>query len=213
MAQLQWRVLIPFKGGTRAKSRLNSMIPCDKEREALSLRFTLDVVAAAKNSPIVAGVSVVTSGSAVAQIFRRFGTEIIFEKQQLGLTHAVEQAQRVIGNTYPGEGIAVLMGDLPALDSQDLTDSLLQAAQHERAVIPDKEGAGTVLLAAQPGVMCRPSYEKGSFERHVLLGHTPVMVPQHSTIRQDVDSPADLETVLGLGTGKHTQGMLVRQIA
>ena len=73
-------------------------------------------------------------------------------------------------------GIAVLLGDLPALRPDDLADALSMASAHERAFVADADGTGTTLLAALAGVALDPQFGPGSAAAHELAGHVRLAV-------------------------------------
>jgi 2-phospho-L-lactate/phosphoenolpyruvate guanylyltransferase len=101
---------------------------------------------------------------------------------------------------------AVLAGDLPALRPSQL-DAALDAAFAERSFVADAAGTGTVLLAAPPGQPLDPRFGIGSATAHEQSGARP-LTGDWPGLRQDVDTPADLATVMALGAGRHTCALL-----
>jgi 2-phospho-L-lactate guanylyltransferase len=101
---------------------------------------------------------------------------------------------------------AVLAGDLPALRPDQL-NAALTAARPGRAFVADAAGSGTVLLAVVPGEPLNPLFGLGSAAAHAASGARP-LEGDWPGLRQDVDTPADLATVLGLGAGPHTCALL-----
>jgi 2-phospho-L-lactate/phosphoenolpyruvate guanylyltransferase len=101
---------------------------------------------------------------------------------------------------------AVLAGDLPALRPDELGEAL-EAAGPGRSFVADAAGTGTVLLTADAGQPLDPHFGAGSAAAHstslarALTGSWP-------GLRHDVDTAADLRTVLALGAGEHTCGLL-----
>lgn len=98
-------------------------------------------------------------------------------------------------------GWAVLLGDLPALRAKDLVAALGRAAEHSRALVPDAEGTGTVLLTATDGPP-EPRFGPGSAQRHAVDAvRLDLDLP---SLRRDVDTAADLAAAVALGVGPHT---------
>jgi 2-phospho-L-lactate guanylyltransferase len=103
--------------------------------------------------------------------------------------------------------VAVLLGDLPALRPDDLLAALRAAGGHLRAVVPDVEGTGTVLLTARDGASLEPSFGPGSAARHQAAGATRLDL-ELPHLRTDVDDDRGLAVALALGVGPATAGVL-----
>jgi len=73
--------------------------------------------------------------------------------------------------------------------------------------VADAAGTGTVLLATPPGRPLDPHFGVGSAAAHAHSGAVP-LTGDWPGLRQDVDTPADLATVLDLGAGRHTCALL-----
>ncbi len=71
----------------------------------------------------------------------------------------------------------------------------------------DAAGTGTVLLAVPPGRPLDPRFGLGSAVAHADSGAIP-LAGDWPGLRQDVDTPADLATVLELGAGRYTCDLL-----
>jgi 2-phospho-L-lactate guanylyltransferase len=98
--------------------------------------------------------------------------------------------------------VAVLLGDLPALRAEDLLTALCACAWHDRAVVPDLDGRGTVLLTGTGGALPRPAFGPGSAARHAELATVlPLDLPR---LRQDVDDLEALAAAVALGVGPRT---------
>jgi len=123
-----------------------------------------------------------------------------------GLNNAIADGLRYAQESWPEYGQAVLLGDLPALTSEDLEDTLAAAEELPLAVVPDASGSGTVMITAQPGVPLLPAFGVGSARRHRDLGHRPLRAPER--LRRDVDTPEDLQAAIRLGVGRHTAAAL-----
>jgi 2-phospho-L-lactate guanylyltransferase len=104
------------------------------------------------------------------------------------------------------EGVAVLLGDLPALRPADLLAALHAAAAHLLAVVPDADGTGTVLLTAREGHL-EPAFGSGSAARHTAAGHQRLELDLPH-LRTDVDDDASLRAARRLGVGTATETVL-----
>jgi 2-phospho-L-lactate guanylyltransferase len=108
---------------------------------------------------------------------------------------------------WPEDGVAALVGDLPALRATELGAALDDAARHPHAFVPDSEGTGTTLLTARAGDRLQPRFGTGSAARH---GEYAVRIETAGPgLRQDVDTAADLDAALALGAGEATAKALV----
>jgi 2-phospho-L-lactate guanylyltransferase len=106
--------------------------------------------------------------------------------------------------------VAALNADLPALRPAELARVLDAAAQFPRAFLPDAAEIGTTLLAAGPGRELRPAFGVDSRARHRASGAVELGLAGVDSVRQDVDTGADLRTALALGVGPRTAAMAAR---
>jgi coenzyme F420-0:L-glutamate ligase/coenzyme F420-1:gamma-L-glutamate ligase len=180
----EWIVVIPVKGTADAKSRFGEVA----DRGALALAIALDTTTAALAARSVVGVIVVTSGSA-ATVFDDLDALVVVEDAPAGLTAAVASGIDLAAELgAPGRGVAVLLGDLPALTAEELDAALGLAAAHERATVADAEGTGTVLVTAADGATHSTAFGPGSSAAHVAAGYVPLELPIGSGLRNDVDT-------------------------
>jgi len=112
----------------------------------------------------------------------------------------------------PAAPVAVLLGDLPALRPEDLGAALVVAEEHARAMVADAPGTGTTLLTISAAAPFDSRFGAGSAAAHVALGYVPLDIADTSTLRRDIDLPADLDTLLTLHPGPHTARLLNRLI-
>ena len=197
----EWVVVVPVKGTRQAKSRFG---PGDYS--ALALAMAADTVAAAMDADGVAGVLVVTTAEA-SSIFDDLGAFVIVQ-ETLGLAAAVSLGVAIAFEmTEPGRGIAVLLGDLPALTSAELGSALTAARSHPLAMAADAAGDGTVLITAASGATHAPAFGAGSSAAHRSAGYMPLEVSSNSGLRNDVDSAEDLALLAGR-IGEHTARVL-----
>ncbi len=200
----RWTLVLPFKGGPNAKSRLSAPA-------GLATAIALDCLEAVLAAERVGTVVVVTADPLLAADARDAGALVRGESRPgSGLPAAIEDGLRGLDRPC-----AVLLGDLPSLRPADL-DSALQRASEALTTaadgsgaaptmvfVPDADNVGTVLLAALRPSAMRPSFGPDSARRHVESGalRLDLDLPR---LRRDVDTQADLEAARGLGLGKRT---------
>jgi 2-phospho-L-lactate guanylyltransferase len=124
-----------------------------------------------------------------------------------GLNAALTEAAEYAAAHWPVDGVAAVVGDLPALQPADLAAALTAAAAHQRCFVPDAAGTGTTMLAALPGTQLRPAFGAGSAARHAAVA---VALDAAPGLRCDVDTAADLQAAADLGVGPATAAALSR---
>lgn len=199
-----WHLVVPVKGGATAKSRLHP--PSRVDREELALALATDCLSACCEGMPPGRVLVVTSDERVAQMAAGLGARVL-DDPGAGLNGAVAAGRDLVVAEAPGSAVAVLLGDLPALRARDLTTALGEAAAYPRAIVPDAQGAGTVLLTSLVGEDVAPSFGAGSASRHEGSGHRRLELDLPH-LRTDVDDDASLQAALALGVGAATRRVL-----
>jgi 2-phospho-L-lactate guanylyltransferase len=186
-----WTVVVPVKGTASAKSRLGAS-------PELALAIALDTVAAA----IEAAVVIVVTSSAIRSDFEALGAQTVLD-ENAGLTAAIER-----GLAAAGDGpVAVLLGDVPALRTDELVVALDLAAQHPLTFVPDADNDGTVLITALRAADHRPAFGVHSRAAHLAAGYIELDVPLESGLRRDVDTAGQLAT-LAPRVGSRTRALL-----
>jgi 2-phospho-L-lactate guanylyltransferase len=171
-----WTIVIPVKGTPSAKSRLGGSA-------ALAHAIALDSVEAALGA---GRVIVVTSASSSAD-FADLGAVVVRDGGG-GLNAAIAQGIVAAG----GSAVAVLLGDVPALQVSELAGALASAERHPLAFVPDADGDGTVLITALRAADHAPAFGPGSRAAHLAAGYVELEVPVDSGLRRDVDTAAQL---------------------
>jgi 2-phospho-L-lactate guanylyltransferase len=202
-----WTVVVPFKGGSMAKSRLGhasegrpGLHP--EQRSRLALAFLRDTVVAARATEEVGRVVVVSADPAVRTMLP--GVTVVPDPRR-GLNAAVEAGLAWARDHHPGP-VAALTGDLPCLSPRDLSAALDLARRVSLGLVPDKEGSGSTLITATtPGVGVTPRFGPGSCQAHRRAGHAVLPVRADSSLRQDVDTVSDLRRALERGAGMTTE--------
>jgi 2-phospho-L-lactate guanylyltransferase len=182
-----WTVVIPVKGTPSAKSRLEAT-------PALALAIALDSVSAALGA---AGVIVVTS-PAIAADFEALGARVVLDAGE-GLNAAVMQGVAAAETV----AVAALLGDVPALQPEELVAALELAGHHPLAFVSDADNDGTVLITALRSASHRPAFGTHSRAAHLAAGYVELGVPLDSGLRRDVDTTDQL-TALASRVGPRT---------
>ena len=201
-----WSMVIPVKVLAQAKSRLTGLV--GPPRAELALAMAADTVAAALATPQVASVIVVSDDRAVGAVLGGLGAVVIDDDPAAGLNPALVFGASYADTRWPGRGRAAMAGDLPALRPGELTAVLEAASAAGEAFVPDAAGTGTTLYAAGPGVAFRPGFGVGSRDRHKTAGAAELDLPELRGLRQDVDTPADLQRAAEIGLGPRTRAAL-----
>jgi 2-phospho-L-lactate guanylyltransferase len=191
-------VLVPLKALPAAKSRLAATVPTQWHPELVAA-IRADTLRAVDAAAAVARVLVIADAPGVLD-----GALI---QSAPGLNGALRDGAAHAATRWPMEGIAALVGDLPALQAEHLDAALARAAAHPRAFVADATGAGTTLLTVRPGTALDPRFGLGSAARH---GRDAAALDAADGLRHDVDSAADLAGAALLGVGPATRAVLDR---
>jgi 2-phospho-L-lactate guanylyltransferase len=204
---VRWTVVIPVKALPGAKSRL---LPASTDGEAhrrLVEAIRADTVAAAQAAAGVARVLFVVDRAAVRQAGSAGADALVVVQSAPGLNPALAEAAEHAARHWPQDGVAALVGDLPALRAAELADALTAASHFVRAFVPDHDGTGTTLLAARPGEALLPAFGAGSAERHRRVA---TELTAGAGLQRDVDTAADLAAAQRLTLGPATAHLLHR---
>lgn len=191
---MRWTVLVPVRALPSAKSRLSS------------------TVAAALFEPLVRGIRADTLAAvrAAAPVARTVvvcdvpGEGVDLVQTSPGLNGALRDGAALARRRWPRDGVAALVGDLPALRPQELADALDDAARYPCAFVPDRDGTGTTLLTARPGADLDPRFGAASAARHQAIA---VELAAGPGLRHDVDTADDLVAAAEVGLGVHTAAL------
>jgi 2-phospho-L-lactate/phosphoenolpyruvate guanylyltransferase len=193
-----WTVLVPLKSSRRGKSR----IALDRAlRRRLVTAMAADTVAAAAAASRVRLVVILAQDTGDKLAFDGLDRVVFRHTIADGLNTAILDGLTAVDGSA---GVAVLLADLPSLDPTDLDDALRQAEILGAAVVPDRHGTGTTLLAARHPPGLRPAFGANSLAQHVADGARPLDLPASSGLRRDVDRAEDLRDV----TGPRTRAVL-----
>ena len=193
---MQWTVVIPAKALPDAKSRLMPASADPDAHRRLVESIRADTMSAARRAEGTARVLVVADRPEVP------GALV---QTRPGLNAALTEAADYATRTWPADGVAALVGDLPALQPEALAEALAAAARHARSFVADAPGTGTTLLAALPGTPLSPAFGPGSAARHAEVAAPLDAAP---SLRHDVDTADDLLAAAELGLGPETSAVL-----
>jgi 2-phospho-L-lactate/phosphoenolpyruvate guanylyltransferase len=208
-----WTLVLPVKGGPRAKSRLGAP-------PAVAAAIALDCLDAVLACAAVGTCLVVSADVATQRSARLAGARVVPESRPgSGLVAAIGDGLAAASRRpWCARPAAVLLADLPALRPEDLQAALHAARSAldgdgvRMAAIPDADGTGTVLLAARTPSRLDPAFGPRSFAEHLRRGAVPVPLDS-PRLRRDVDTPADLDAALALGVGPRTASALAERTA
>lgn len=202
----RWCLVVPVKRLALAKTRLGP--PYDTHRRALALAFALDTTVAALASDAVRAVLVVTDEPEAADLLAATGADVIDDEPDAGLNPALSHGAAVAAFAHPGCGLGALSADLPALRPDELSRALGRATAHETSFLRDAEGSGTTLVLARSLGAFRPEFGPDSAWRHKRAGFAELAGDDIGSVRNDVDTTADLAVATRLGVGPRTARLL-----
>jgi len=202
----RWCLVVPVKRLEVAKTRLGH--PYDAHRRALALAFALDTTAAALASDAVRAVLVVTGDPEAAELLSAAGAGVVDDEPDAGLNPALAHGAELAARAHPGCGLGALSADLPALRSDELSRVLVRATEHDTSFLRDAEGSGTTLVLSRSVAGFRTEFGHDSARRHIGAGFAELTGDDVASVRQDVDTTADLDAARLLGVGPHTTQVL-----
>ena len=201
MTAPRFSLLIPVKNGRGAKTRLGGVDASD--RAELMAAFARDAISAARRTPLVE-VYVVGDAVALQQLGRDLDVRVVPDEGDGDLNQALRRA--AVRVARPARGVAVMLGDLPCLRTDDLE---LALATEGRAYVADAAATGTTLLLTAPGTDLDPRFGQGSAQAHAASGAREI-AGDLTSLRLDVDTNDDLDRAIALGVGTHTAATLAR---
>ena len=203
MAAPAWTLVVPVKRLALAKTRLTAL--AGERRPALALAFALDTVAACLDCPAAGHVVVVTDEAGVRDAAEELGAVVVADRPDSGLNPALVHGAE---SARPGDSVAAVSADLPALTPAVLARVLELAAPHPVSFLADAAGSGTTVYAALSAADFAPAYGRGSAAGHRDAGAVPLDGTGLAAARRDVDTPEDLAAAVALGVGPRTRQVL-----
>ncbi|MCG5214470.1 2-phospho-L-lactate guanylyltransferase [Streptosporangium sp. KLBMP 9127] len=200
-----WSIVVPVKTLVAAKTRLAAA--AGPHRSRLAVAVACDTVSAALACPLVARVIVVTADPAAAGPLAALGADVVTDPDR-GLNTALRAGAAHAVRLAPGDPVAALQADLPALRPAELATVLTAAAEFDQSFLPDAADVGTTFYGVRPGLPFTPGFGGESRARH-LSGGAKELCPQGvDSVRRDVDTPDDLRIAIALGLGPHTSAVV-----
>lgn len=182
-------LLIPVKHLNHAKSRLD--LPPGRRRAVARVLFER-TMGTAVDCLGASSVSIVTADDGVRRIAARVGVRSVDDL--CGSLNGAIRAAISNASAEQRAGVhAVLVSDLPALQSGDLREVLRIVTESEiPRHVPDHLGTGTTFASFPPGSRARVAFGSNSARQFVRLGSRPIRNAP-TGIRTDLDTLQDLE--------------------
>ena len=204
------QVVIGVRGGPSSKSRCAEAL-APGARARLCEAMLEDMTDAVRRTPGVRQLWVVTPTPALAALASARSAKVIVQRGERGLNAAFALALGAVADEAPYEPVALMPGDLPLLQPDDLEAALTLARTHDVVLAPALADDGTGLVAMRAGVRLPLSFGPASFARHLAdteaLGLSRAVV-RATSLGLDLDRPSDFEAVLELAPASRTAALL-----
>lgn len=196
-------VIIAVKRLAAAKTRLTPAFSAGT-REQVVLAMLIDTITAARAVSAVASITVVTPDDTAAAAARELGAAVLFDATPPTEPDPLNTAVRFAWATVTQQtaNTVVLQGDLPAVQTSELSEAVAQARSHRRSFVADRHGSGTAALFAF-GAPLDPLLGRDSARRHRDSGAVE-LAGAWPGLRCDIDTVDDLEAARLLGIGAAT---------
>lgn len=191
--------IVPVKRFGQAKQRLLETL--DRRQRAAVVRAMLaDVLAAISASERVERLIVVTGEGRAERLAmeraKRTKTPVEVLRDPDDRGHSEAATLGIVRALALGAHCtALLPGDCPLLDPDELDQALERMVPGRVAIVPDRHGTGTNALLLRPGDAIGPAFGEGSMERHrdraTRAGYEAAVEPLDS-LALDLDTPDDL---------------------
>lgn len=206
-----WAV-VPIKDFADAKERLSPVLS-PSERRALARAMAEDVLRALLAVPELGGVAAVTRDAEARRLCAGLGVRVLGEARNRGQTAAVMAASR----TLEGEGVTDVLtvpGDAPLVLPRDVRSVVAaHGAAPAMTIVParDRKGSNCVVLSP-PGCVAL-KFGENSFYPHLEAARDagiPPLAVEAPNLALDVDTPDDLELLMGEPTRTRAQEFLAK---
>jgi len=202
-------LIIAVKRLTAAKTRLAPVFSA-RTRESVVLAMLVDTLSAAAGVGSFGSITVITPDEAAGAAAAALGAYVLADPTPEGhsdpLNNAITVAEQEAAVSF--SNVVVLQGDLPALQTQELSEAVAAARHHQRSFVADRPATGTAALFAF-GSALDPKFGSDSSARHRRSGAIELTGPWPG-LRCDVDTPADLAVARRLGVGAATARALTQ---
>jgi len=203
-------IIIPVKG-SEPKRRLTGLLTAGQRRQ-LQVAMLEDTLQTLLRAGRIRDAFVVSPDPAILELAERFGARGILEAQEEGVNSAVRLG---LQRTRRYASRMVVPADIPLLAEGDLRMAESLAEQGADVVIsPSAAFDGTNLLLVK-GDGLELHYDDDSFRRHVRGAVEAGLVPSvyySEGVGLDIDTPGDVDRLLGLGARTSTSTFLARTL-
>ena len=199
--------LVPFKGASGAKRRLEAVLSAD-ERERLVHAMLRDVLATLARCPGLAGVLLVSRDAQADGLAAEFGARV-FADSATDLSGAVTEASAHAAAELAASGTLFVPGDVPLIKPADVAAVL--EGHTQVTLVPDANDIGTNAAACSPPNAFEYLFDGKSFKPHLAsaakAGIAARVVRRHA-FGLDVDTREALGAVAALAAGTATGRLL-----
>ncbi len=203
-------LIIAVKRLAAAKTRLAPVFSA-RTRESVVLAMLVDTLSAAAGVGSFGSITVITPDEAAGTAAAALGANVLADPTPEGhgdpLNNAITVAEQEAAESF--SNVVVLQGDLPALQTQELSEAVAAARHHQRSFVADRLATGTAALFAF-GSALDPKFGSDSSARHRRSGAIE-LTGAWPGLRCDVDTPADLAAARRLGVGAATARALTQR--
>lgn len=179
---------MPLNRLDRAKTRLAER----PDRVELTLNLARGVLRALADS-CVAEVALVSPQADLSRLADEVGFHFLLQPDE-GLNEGLELGRRWAVERQ-AEALLVVLADLPLLTGPDVDAMVTELGQAPVVLAPDQDDLGTNLMAFRPLDRIRFEYGHGSFARHLVQAGDEHTLVRRPGTRQDLDTPAQLESL------------------
>ncbi|MFV8316637.1 2-phospho-L-lactate guanylyltransferase [Mycobacterium sp. 23] len=203
-------LIIAVKRLAAAKTRLAPVFSAPT-RESVVLAMLVDTLSAATRVSSLHSITVITPDDVAAAAATELGAQVLADPTAPDDPDPLNSAVSSAAGAVDVPNVVVLQGDLPALQTQELTEAISAARHHERSFVADRLGTGTAVLCAF-GTSLDPRFGPDSAARHRRSGAIE-LTGAWPGLRCDVDTPADLAAARQLGVGPATARAIAHRSA
>ncbi|MDP7729246.1 MULTISPECIES: 2-phospho-L-lactate guanylyltransferase [Mycobacterium] len=203
-------LIIAVKRLAAAKTRLAPVFAAPT-RESVVLAMLVDTLSAATRVSSLHSITVITPDDVAAAAATELGAQVLADPTAPDDPDPLNSAVSSAAGAVDVPNVVVLQGDLPALQTQELTEAISAARHHERSFVADRLGTGTAVLCAF-GTSLDPRFGPDSAARHRRSGAIE-LTGAWPGLRCDVDTPADLAAARQLGVGPATARAIAHRSA
>ncbi|MDE0177254.1 MAG: 2-phospho-L-lactate guanylyltransferase [Gammaproteobacteria bacterium] len=195
--------LVPFKGASGAKRRLESVLD-EREREGFVLAMIRDVLDTLAQCRALSGTLLVSQDAQAFELAEEFGIDV-FEESATDLSGAVVQSGIYAQHQRQAEGTLFVPGDVPLIRPEDVVAVL---DGHERVtLVPDANDIGTNAAASSPPNAFEYLFDGKSFKPHIASARRAGIEPRvvrNTAWGLDVDTVQELAEVAQRAAGTRT---------